>query len=63
MNYSIGMNIYGNEVDLTEEYNENKDVMEPFIWSSTDGNLAISKRNDSVDVYFPSCGQSIIHYH
>ncbi|XP_053387247.1 uncharacterized protein LOC123541978 [Mercenaria mercenaria] len=55
-----GINLYGNGADLTEQYNSNTNETDPFVWSSSDNNLTITKRNGSVDVYFPICNISLI---
>ncbi|XP_053386927.1 uncharacterized protein LOC123542089 isoform X2 [Mercenaria mercenaria] len=59
-NERTGVNLYGNKVDLTDQYNSNTDETDPFSWSSQDEKLTISKQNGSVNVFFPACNVSLI---
>ena len=47
-----GLSLYGNNIDLTDQYNSHTDADNPFSHISDDENLIISKRDDTMSVLF-----------
>ncbi|XP_060570647.1 fibrillin-2-like isoform X2 [Ruditapes philippinarum] len=56
-----GLIISANQVDITNQYNagSNKDLDDPFTYSTPEANLILARRDNALSVLFPSSGISL----